>query len=145
MSILSRSPILCRHAATAFVAALLLAGAAGPIAAPAAEMPEVTVRGAGDYSDRNSFRRTVRFADLDIATKEGRRALRDRVWTAAAEGCRAIYRHDPVRVVAIERPACTKQAFRSAKPQMDRVIQLADAGEPLDAQLALNIVRDGGR
>ena len=89
-----------------------------------AENPEVVVR--GQLPDRDSVSRSVYIGDLDLATTEGVAEMDKRVakavdWICEIPAVIGYYKE------AAERP-CSEEGWASARPQMDRAVQLAKNG-----------------
>lgn len=89
-----------------------------------AENPEVVVR--GQLPDRDSVSRAVYIGDLDLATPQGVAELDKRVakavdWICEIPAVIGYYKK------AVERP-CNEEGWASARPQMDRAVQLARDG-----------------
>lgn len=86
-----------------------------------AEKPDVVVR--GQLPDRDSVSRSVYIGDLDLATPQGVAEMNKRIARAVNWICEipAVIGHYRM---AVERP-CKEEGWASARPQMDRAVQLA--------------------
>lgn len=98
---------------------------------------EVIIIADQEYENADGFRRTVRFKDLDLNSPDGIRMLNRRVWATARSGCNRLYRSEGTMSSFHERNACTRIAVADAKPQVERVTQLAMAGDPASTQVAV--------
>lgn len=114
------SALMLASAATMTTSALAL----GQGQTVQAQDQEVVVR--GRLPDRDSMTRSVYIGDLDLATVQGVADMEKRVakavdWICEIPAVIGYYKQ------AAERP-CTDEGWASARPQMDRAVQLARNG-----------------
>lgn len=134
------------RAGMAFCACVALIGLTAQTRTAAAEtIPEIKVEGESeverDYDRPDGFRRTVRFADIDLAAPDGIRQLTRRVRDAATDGCNKLYRGDPPVQSMHLRVFCVRTSVREAMPQVERVTRMAMNGELSSTQVAVTMRR----
>jgi UrcA family protein len=87
-------------------------------------------------SDQSDVTGRVRFSDLDLASANGKAALRKRIEDAASRVC-----GDSTIVTAqmdVAAFVCRQDAIRKAQSQVDTVLAAVSARHPGGAQLARN-------
>ncbi|QJE74697.1 UrcA family protein [Aerophototrophica crusticola] len=111
--------------------ALLVAGMAS------AADPDLTVRAERDVRTADSFRIHVPYGDLDLASADGVETLRDRVRSAAWQGCSGLYEGDGLLVSLRVRTRCAGDSSRAGLAQVDQVVRLAQDGKDPGTRLAM--------
>lgn len=88
-----------------------------------------------------TFERIVSYGDLALASKAGRSTLMARVRSAAQDGCGSLYRCEPTHTTMSLRTRCVRNSVAAASPEIDRLVELAQAGHGSGTTVAIAVRR----
>jgi UrcA family protein len=124
---MTRAPISLRLAAVALFATIAL-----PIAAQHPVIVE------GQESDDGYNQERISFADLNLTTEAGAKALHERIMIASGRACEGIDRWYG-KGMPISWGHCRHVTYDAVKPRVDAVIARAKAGRQTAISLAVSV------